>query len=152
MTNKVELQHQAAIAKQKRWLKERRKVGDPCAALSLAILTQNHNDIADARAALEAVLVARQQLIDAIATFFNACKHYRTALRHARNVEHYVRGSHRKLTPIPLRDAAQTLRREPGAIARWFFKGVPGNLVRLMRRTPGAKCPACEHVIGREKP
>ncbi len=150
MTNKVELQHQAALAKQKQWLAARRKVNDPIAALLSGILLQDHRDLGDLDSALEQLLVARHRLAEEADCYYEACSIFRDALCLARNVEHYIRASHRKTTPIPLREVAQYLRRTSVAIAQTLFSGMQANLIKLIRRTPGAQCPACGQVIGEE--
>jgi hypothetical protein len=143
MTDHVEHQHHEVLTKQKRWLKARRRVGDPCAAFVADILIQSHKDVAGLVGASKAVLIARHQAVESLNALDRTCATFHQALVHARNVEHYIRGSHHKTTPVPLREVARILRRKPENIAEVMFEGVNPGLVKLLRQVPGAWCPAC---------
>ncbi len=149
MTNHVERQHQAALAKQKKWLKARRRVKDPVAAFLGAVLVTANQDLVGLKEADEILLVKRQQVIDALDEFETAGRRFSQALQEARDAEHWVRGSHRKTTPVAFRETAQGCRREPSSLARRLLVGMKLNLIKLLRRLPGAVCPMCEQEIRR---
>lgn len=150
MTNHVERQYQAALAKQKQWLKERRRIGDPVAAFMGAVLATTHQDLVDVKEAAERLFVKRQRFIEALDEFEAAGIHFSQTLQIARNAEHWIRASNRKTTPVVFRETAQGCRREPSSLARKLLKTLEWakmNLVKLVRRLPGAKCPMCGQEV-----
>ena len=143
MTNQVELQHQNALAQQKRRLKNHRRA-DPESAFLFALLETSNRSLADLVSVLERLLIARQQAMEGLDRLDDTCVEFRTQLQRAREAEHWIRGSHRKTTPVAFRETAQYFRREPAGIARKMYDGLNIELIRILRGVPGAVCPVCE--------